>query len=161
MNYDTAKTQEIANIFGCTIGKLPFTYVGLLLGTIRPTVTELMPLVCSLERRLSATLNMISYGGKLSLLNSVITSLIIFALCTLRLPTKIIVKQDPVKKFRSAMAKILLLRNKVVPFLPFVLSSVSPSNFCCSMVSQIVAYQCFFGHILYFVTKDTDMPNWI
>ena len=71
-------------------GKMPFTYLGLPLGTTRPSVQELMPLVFSLERRLSATLNMISYGGKLSLLNSVITSLIIFAICTMGLPTKII-----------------------------------------------------------------------
>ena len=72
MNCERAKTQEIANIFGCVIAKLPFTYLGLPLGTTRPTVLELMPLVCSVERRLTATLNMISYDGKLSLLNSVI-----------------------------------------------------------------------------------------
>ena len=97
MNCDLAKTQEIANIFGCVIGKLPFTYLGLPLGTTRPTIIEFMPLVCSMERRLTATLNMISYGGKLSLLNSVITSLIIFALCTLRLPTKIIELLDKIR----------------------------------------------------------------
>ena len=90
MNCDLAKTQEI--------GKLPFTYLGLPLGTTRPTIVELMPLVCSMERRLTATLNMISYGGKLSLLNSVITSLIIFALCTLRLPTKNIELLDKIRR---------------------------------------------------------------
>ena len=98
MNCDLAKTQDIANIFGCVIGKLPFTYLGLPLGTTRPTIVELMPLVCSMERRLPATLHMISYGGKLSLLNSVITSLVIFALCTLRLPTKIIELLDKIRR---------------------------------------------------------------
>lgn len=57
-----------------------------------------MPLVCSVERRMSATLKMISYGGKLSLLNSVITSLTIFALCTLRLPAKIIELLDKITR---------------------------------------------------------------
>ena len=55
MNCDLAKTQDIANIFGCVIGKLPFTYLGLPLGTTRPTIVELMPLVCSMERRLTAS----------------------------------------------------------------------------------------------------------
>ena len=77
---------------------MPFTYLGLPLGTTRPSVQELMPLVCSLERRLSATLNMVSYGGKLLLLNSVITSLIIFAICTLRMPTKIIELLDKIRR---------------------------------------------------------------
>src|SRR4051812_10335976 len=77
---------------------MPFTYLGLPLGTTRPTVQELMLLVCNIERRLSATLNMISYGGKLSLLNSVITSLAIFALCTLRLPPKIIELLDKIRR---------------------------------------------------------------
>ena len=77
---------------------MTFTYLGLPLGTTRPTVQDLMPLVCMVERRLSATLNMISYGGKLSLLNSVITSLVIFALCTLRLPTKIIELLDKIRR---------------------------------------------------------------
>ncbi|XP_037432425.1 uncharacterized protein LOC119299287 [Triticum dicoccoides] len=85
LNYDAATAQHIAQIFGCVIGKLPFTYLGLPMGTSKPTVQDLMPLVCGVERRLSSTLSMISYGGKLSLLNSVITSLIIFALCTLKL----------------------------------------------------------------------------
>ena len=98
MNCDPAKTQEIANIFGRAIGKLPFTYLGLPLGTTRPMVIELMPLVCSIERRLTATLNMISYGGKLSLLNSAITSLIIFAICTMGLPTKIIELLDKIRR---------------------------------------------------------------
>ena len=98
INCGAEKSQEIANIFGCVVGKMPFTHLGLPLGTTRPSVQELMPLVFSLERRLSATLNMVSYGGKLSLLNSVITSLIIFAICTLRLPTKIIELLDKIRR---------------------------------------------------------------
>ena len=86
----------IATIFGYVVGKMPFTYLGLPMGTTRPSVLDLFPLVCRVERRLSATLNMISYGGKLSLLNSDITSLIIFALCTLKLPVSIIELLDKI-----------------------------------------------------------------
>lgn len=98
INCPTDRCNQLAHIFGCVVGKMPFTYLGLPLGTTRPTVLDLMPLVCMVERRLSATLNMISYGGKLSLLNSVITSLVIFALCTLRLPTKIIELLDKIRR---------------------------------------------------------------
>lgn len=45
-----------------------------------------------------ATLNMISYGGKLSLLKSVITSLTIFAMCTLKFPMKIIELLDKIRR---------------------------------------------------------------
>ena len=41
---------------------------------------------------------MTSYGGKLPLLNSVITSLIIFALCTLKLPPKVIEIMDKIRR---------------------------------------------------------------
>ena len=98
INCEATKCEELANVLGFVVGKMPFTYLGLPLGTTRPTVLELMPLVCSIERRLSATLNMISYGGKLSLLNSVITSLTIFALCTLWLLAKIIELIDKIQQ---------------------------------------------------------------
>ena len=98
LNCGQEVTNTLANIFGCVIGKLPFTYLGLPMGTTKPTILHLMPLGCRVERRLSATLNMITYGGKLTLLNSVITSLIIFALCTLKLPAGIIELIDKIRR---------------------------------------------------------------
>ena len=68
------------------------------MGTSKPTVQGLTHIVSRVQRRLSSTLSMISYGGKLSLLNSVITSLIIFALCTLKLPPKIIELLDRIRR---------------------------------------------------------------
>lgn len=98
INCDDVTSSLIIDIFGCNIGLMPFTYLSLPLGTTRPTVQDLMPLVCSVEHRLSATWLMISYGGKLTLLNSVITSLVIFALCTLKLPQWIIDLLDKIKR---------------------------------------------------------------
>jgi hypothetical protein len=45
--------KQLAVDFGCQIGKMPFTYLGFPLGTMKPTITELSPLVCRLERKLS------------------------------------------------------------------------------------------------------------
>ena len=61
---DAATT--FANLFGCSVGSMPFTYLGLPLGTSKPTILDLMPMVCSAERRLTPTIAMMSYGGKLS-----------------------------------------------------------------------------------------------
>ena len=90
MNCEDDLTNELANISECKIGNMPFTYLGLPLGTNKPSIEDLMSLVCSVEQRLTSTLSMMSYGAKLSQLNTVITSLTIFALCTLKFPPKIL-----------------------------------------------------------------------
>ena len=58
----------------------------------------------------------------------------------------------------SSLPKKDRLKKKVLSFLPFVLCSVSPAfvvPYICLKVLEILAYQCFFGHIMYFATKDT------
>ena len=48
INIDPVLAGEVATIFGCCIGGMPFTYLGLLMGTTRPSVTDLMPLVMTM-----------------------------------------------------------------------------------------------------------------
>lgn len=55
INVDTARANDLASVLGCQVGTIPFTYLGLALGTSRPTVAELMPLVDRVERRLTST----------------------------------------------------------------------------------------------------------
>lgn len=52
INVSEEKAQHLARTFGCVVGSLPFTYLGLPLGTTRPTVTDFLPLICRIERRL-------------------------------------------------------------------------------------------------------------
>ena len=47
INFDPVLAGEIAAIFGCSIGNMPFTYLGLPMGTTRPSVNDLMPMVSS------------------------------------------------------------------------------------------------------------------
>ena len=95
-------TQEaalaLATFFGCSVGSMPFTYLGLPLGTSKPTILDLMPLVCSAERRLTSTISMMSYGGKLSWLNATVTSLLIYAMCTLKFPPQLIKMLDKIRR---------------------------------------------------------------
>jgi len=75
LNMPNEEADRLAAILGCKIGQLPFTYLGLPLGTTRPRIVDLMPLVDSLERRLTASSSMLNQGSRLQLLTSVLTSL--------------------------------------------------------------------------------------
>ncbi|XP_073360148.1 uncharacterized protein [Aegilops tauschii subsp. strangulata] len=44
INVDTAVMTELAVAFGCQIGKMHFTYLGLPVGTTRPKMVDFMPL---------------------------------------------------------------------------------------------------------------------
>lgn len=90
LNTTADQTALLARVFGCSIGCMPFTYLGLPMGTTRPTVSDLMPLVVSVERRLSMAASLLDYGSKLTLVNSVVTSLAIYAMCSIRIPPKIL-----------------------------------------------------------------------
>jgi len=90
INLSEIKTKEIADIIGCTVASMPFTYLGLPLGTTKPTIYDLMPLVDRIERKVSASFLMMSYSGRVSVINSLLASIATFAMCSIKLPEKII-----------------------------------------------------------------------
>ena len=90
INVNAQKTLDLANALGCQVGEMSFTYLGLPLGTTRPTVRELMPLVDRIERRLTGIAIQLSYGERVQLINSALSSLLSFAMCVLKLPLKLI-----------------------------------------------------------------------
>ena len=69
---------------------MPFTYLGLPIGTSRPTIYDLMPLVDRIERRLSASSCLLNQGSRLQLLQLVLSSMPIYFLCSLSLPQGIL-----------------------------------------------------------------------
>jgi hypothetical protein len=75
INVDDYQLHLLANIFGCSVGTLPFAYLGLPLDTTRPTVKDLTPIVDQIERRLNASSRFLDYGGRLQLVNLVLSSL--------------------------------------------------------------------------------------
>lgn len=50
LNVPSAKAESLAGLFGCSIGYLPFTNLGVPLGTTRPKVMEFAPLIHRIER---------------------------------------------------------------------------------------------------------------
>jgi hypothetical protein len=71
LNITDGKLQELATLFDCQKGSLPFTYLGLPLGTTKPNIQDFMPLMQRIEKRLSCTSMFLSQGGKLELVKLV------------------------------------------------------------------------------------------
>jgi len=58
INVHPDKLAVLASTFGCAIGSMPFTYLGLPMGTTKPRMEDLTPLMTRMERRLSACSSM-------------------------------------------------------------------------------------------------------
>jgi hypothetical protein len=87
-------TDVLASTLGCQIGSLPFPYLGLPLGTTRPSIQDLMPIVHGLDRRLTATSIFLSQGARLQLISSALSSMLLHFLLSLKLPPGIINQLD-------------------------------------------------------------------
>ena len=66
VNVSEEKGSHLVQTFGCDVGSMPFTYLGLPLGTTKPSILDFSPLVTKIERRLSGETDC----GKLSFLSS-------------------------------------------------------------------------------------------
>lgn len=85
INVPTDKIPLLTGVFGCIEGKLPFTYLGIPLGTNKPFVRDYAPLICRVERKLSASsMSSLSYSGRPQLVNPVISSISTYYMCTLK-----------------------------------------------------------------------------
>jgi hypothetical protein len=91
INIDNDHATTLANTFECKVETLPFAYLGLPLGTTRPSVADLMPLVSRLDKKLSGMSSLMSYTRRLTLRNSVIKSLPMYAMCSLKVPITIFI----------------------------------------------------------------------
>jgi hypothetical protein len=89
---------HLANTFGCKVGAMPFMYLGLPLGTTKPSLQEFSPLLTRIERRLFGISKFLSYHGRLILINSVLSALPTFYMCSLKLPPQVIQQIDIYRK---------------------------------------------------------------
>ena len=60
------------------------------MGSTRPKVSDLMPMVSRLDHRLAGIATMMSYSGRLIHLKSIVAALPIFAMCCIRVPFTIL-----------------------------------------------------------------------
>lgn len=88
----------VSRTFCCQVGSMPFTYLGLPLGTTRPSLLEFTPLLSRIERRLFGVSKFLSYHGRLTLVNSVFSALPTFYMCSIKIPPQIIKQIDVFRK---------------------------------------------------------------
>ena len=77
---------------------MPFTYLGLPLGTTRPTMQEFSPLLTKMERKLSGVSKFLSYQGRLIMVNSVFSALPMYYMCSIVIPPTVIQQIDRFRK---------------------------------------------------------------
>lgn len=90
INITDEGSNQLVNILGCKKEAMPYTYLGLPMGTTRPKVDDLMHMVASLDNRLSGIASVMSYAGRLTHLKAVINALLIFGMCCIGLPFTIL-----------------------------------------------------------------------
>jgi hypothetical protein len=111
-------------IVRCQVGSLPFTYLGLPLGSSKPKIDDFSPLMDRIERRLMCCSSFLSYLGRLELVNYVISPIATYTMATLKLPSSVINYIDRArrqylwrgsnfnKKYRNLVAWDLIQRPK-------------------------------------------------
>jgi hypothetical protein len=101
INIESDQALKLAEAFGCLVGSFPFTYLGLPMGLTKPQVRDYSPLISRIERKLSASSQFLSYAGRLQLINSVLSSLPTYYMCSLKSPVNVI---EAIDKFRKKLS---------------------------------------------------------
>jgi hypothetical protein len=89
LNMSDEKAEILAGVIGCKIQGMPFTYLGLPMGTTKPRLEHYPPLMIRVERQLTSISSMLTQADKLQLVNSVITSLPTYSMCSVQVPVAV------------------------------------------------------------------------
>lgn len=98
LNIPEEKVNNLALLLGYKVVTMPFTYLGLPMGTTRPRVVDMAPLVDRVERRLTASAAFLPYGGRLTMINSVLYAIPTYYMCSLKLPKTVIDAIDTARR---------------------------------------------------------------
>jgi hypothetical protein len=90
INLDDESTNNLAGLFGCKVESLTSTYLGLPLGTTKPRIEHYGQIMSNTEKKLSSISAMLTQAGRLQLVNSLISSLPTYMMCTLEVPVAVI-----------------------------------------------------------------------
>lgn len=98
LNIIEEKLDLLANVFSCQKGTFLFTYLDLPLWTTKPNIEDYLHLIQRVESRLSYTSSFLSQGGRLEMVNSVLSSSAMFFSSTLKLHKGMIKQLDKYRK---------------------------------------------------------------
>ncbi|XP_078170754.1 uncharacterized protein LOC144565020 [Carex rostrata] len=99
LNLLVQEGHHLAQIFGCTVSCLPITYLGLPLHYKKPKLIDWQSVIDKIESRLQGYKGkLLSYGGRLTLLNSVLSAIPIYWLSVFVMPTKIRMRIEQLRR---------------------------------------------------------------
>lgn len=79
MNVSEHRIQEMAEVLGCVIGEVPFLYLGIRVGASYKKPSEWDAFVQKFQKKMKSWEDQnISFGGRVTLLNAVLSSLSIY-----------------------------------------------------------------------------------
>jgi hypothetical protein len=89
LNMTEEKAELMTRVLGCKLQGMSFTYLGLPMGTTKPRVEHFAPLMNRVERQLTSISNILTYVGKLQLVNSILSSLPTYTMCSISVPVEV------------------------------------------------------------------------
>ncbi|CAN1127126.1 Putative ribonuclease H protein At1g65750 [Linum perenne] len=91
--------EELARLFGCELGSLPSTYLGLPLGGRAKSKGIWDPVIESFRKRLEGwKTRFVSFGGRVTFLKSVLSNLPTYFLSILRAPASVLLKLESIQR---------------------------------------------------------------
>lgn len=99
LNISSDLANNLTVQLGCQLSSLPITYLGVPLHWKKLSTSDWQPLITKIENRLQTwKYSLLSLGGRVTLLNSVLTSIPLYWLSIYRLPVNIRHKIDRIRK---------------------------------------------------------------
>ncbi|XP_071689048.1 uncharacterized protein [Rutidosis leptorrhynchoides] len=96
---DKKDVEYMANLFGCKVGTFPFTYLGLPIGANMKKSGSWKPVIEKFEKRLSDwKACALLFGGRLTLMNSVLNNLPLYYFSLFRVPPCVLKKLESVRR---------------------------------------------------------------
>jgi hypothetical protein len=86
LNMTAEKAELMTGVFGCQLQTVPFTYLGLPMGTTRPRVEHFEPIMNRMEKQLTSISSLLTHAGRLQLVNSVFSSSPTYTMCSVAVP---------------------------------------------------------------------------
>jgi hypothetical protein len=100
INLSSEKAEIMAGVFGSKIQTMPFTYLGLPMGSTKPRVEDFAPppLMNRAEKQLSSISSLRTNDGKLQLVNSILSSLTTYTMCSVAVPIAVLEYYDRARR---------------------------------------------------------------